>query len=711
MSEKLKILISYHKPSELFKDEIYTPIHLGRVLAMAENKDGKMSETDFKWLCKNMIGDDTGENISHLNHYFNEMTGVFWAWKNYDKLSNPDYIGFASYRCLFSTKKDSDTFLSPSQKTKQKPYYNFNDFSQFYPSKEESKTLQELTKNYDFITNIPVETKGYNIIEEYNSHHSLSQGHILNDFKLLEKLIEDNFSEYNKDFKEYIQGNKHYYTNMFVMKRKLFFKYCEFIFPILFKYHESIDYSNRNASQKRMFISERLTAVFYEKLIKSGKYRYTQLSVNTVYNPSLTNKPDLAFDNHKIALVFAVDSAFLPYLYVALKSLIENSNPNSHYDICILNCGIDKNTQNNFFKEELRTQNISIRFVDIATLVGKTLIENRNLFYTSNHIKTPTYYRFFIPELFDKYERVVYLDTDMIFLNDVAQLYDIKLEGKMLAACRDLGIYYQMQTANEFFRNYLIEKLEMKNVYNYFQAGLIIYDIKKCLNIDFTKLCLQKLSELKKPLLHDQDVLNSCFEDKIQFLALKYNYTWNLAIKFPDCAKCFADDIALEYKQAGLNPSIIHYCDSMKPWNNPFLEKSEFWWSYARKTPYYEHFIFSQRGNPKHGALNRVKNHLSYKLGFAMVNAKSANKILKLPFTLISLILQHKKDVKIYESMSRINPNLKLPPLEQYDDYYNALNAQKHLSYRLGKALIKNPLSFIFKINAIYKDYKKEKIF
>lgn len=98
MSEKLKILISYHKPSELFKDEIYTPIHLGRVLAMAENKDGKMSETDFKWLCKNMIGDDTGENISHLNHYFNEMTGVFWAWKNYDKLSNPDYIGFASYR-------------------------------------------------------------------------------------------------------------------------------------------------------------------------------------------------------------------------------------------------------------------------------------------------------------------------------------------------------------------------------------------------------------------------------------------------------------------------------------------------------------------------------------------------------------------------------------------------------------------------------------
>ncbi|KQH56827.1 glycosyl transferase, partial [Campylobacter coli] len=91
---KVKILVGYHKPAVLLKDEILTPIHLGRALATQVSKDGEMSKEDFKWMCENMIGDDTGDNISHLNRYFCELTGIYWAWKNYDKLGNPDYIGF-----------------------------------------------------------------------------------------------------------------------------------------------------------------------------------------------------------------------------------------------------------------------------------------------------------------------------------------------------------------------------------------------------------------------------------------------------------------------------------------------------------------------------------------------------------------------------------------------------------------------------------------
>ncbi|WP_298497297.1 DUF4422 domain-containing protein, partial [uncultured Helicobacter sp.] len=94
----VKILVSYHKPSVLFKDEVLTPIHLGRALSKEAHKDGKVSDEEYEWLCENMIGDDTGENISHLNRYFNEMTGIYWAWKNYDKLGNPEYIGLCHYR-------------------------------------------------------------------------------------------------------------------------------------------------------------------------------------------------------------------------------------------------------------------------------------------------------------------------------------------------------------------------------------------------------------------------------------------------------------------------------------------------------------------------------------------------------------------------------------------------------------------------------------
>ncbi|EAK5848006.1 DUF4422 domain-containing protein, partial [Campylobacter lari] len=103
---KVKILVGYHKPATLIKNEIFTPIHLGRDLATQASKDGEMSQEDFDWMCENMIGDNTGENISYLNRYFCELTGIYWAWKNYDKLGNPDYIGFAHYRRLLFNDKE-----------------------------------------------------------------------------------------------------------------------------------------------------------------------------------------------------------------------------------------------------------------------------------------------------------------------------------------------------------------------------------------------------------------------------------------------------------------------------------------------------------------------------------------------------------------------------------------------------------------------------
>lgn len=94
----VKILVGYHRPAVLLKDEVLTPIHLGRALATEASKDGSMSKEDYQWMLDNMIGDDTGENISEENRKYCELTALYWAWKNYDKLGNPDYIGFMHYR-------------------------------------------------------------------------------------------------------------------------------------------------------------------------------------------------------------------------------------------------------------------------------------------------------------------------------------------------------------------------------------------------------------------------------------------------------------------------------------------------------------------------------------------------------------------------------------------------------------------------------------
>ncbi|HFN3311525.1 hypothetical protein L8V94_04275 [Campylobacter lari] len=88
-------------------------------------------------------------------------------------------------------------------------------------------------------------------------------------------------------------------------------------------------------------------------------------------------------------------------------------------------------------------------------------------------------------------------------------------------------------------------------------------------------------------------------------------------------------------------------------------------------------------------AKQRIQNQLSYKLGQAMiVNSKSVLGYLIMPMALLSIIISHKQEQKIYQEKIKKDPSLKLPPLESYPDYKESLKLKNHLSYKLGQALI-----------------------
>ena len=94
MTNDIRILVAYHKPAPLLPEGIFLPVHGGRALVHGDNED-------TRWLKANTVGDDTGENISKENRRYNEMTVLYWAWKSYAQLGNPEYIGFMHYRRHF----------------------------------------------------------------------------------------------------------------------------------------------------------------------------------------------------------------------------------------------------------------------------------------------------------------------------------------------------------------------------------------------------------------------------------------------------------------------------------------------------------------------------------------------------------------------------------------------------------------------------------
>ncbi len=104
MSISVKILVPYHNMAKklFFNSDILTPIHVVR-----DNATEQVTTAMQQY----MIGDNTGDNISKLNTHYCELTAMYWAWKNMDKLNSPYYIGFMHYRRLFNFNKNRTTRL------------------------------------------------------------------------------------------------------------------------------------------------------------------------------------------------------------------------------------------------------------------------------------------------------------------------------------------------------------------------------------------------------------------------------------------------------------------------------------------------------------------------------------------------------------------------------------------------------------------------
>ncbi|EAK2930049.1 alpha-2,3-sialyltransferase, partial [Campylobacter coli] len=89
-------------------------------------------------------------------------------------------------------------------------------------------------------------------------------------------------------------------------------------------------------------------------------------------------------------------------------------------------------------------------------------------------------------------------------------------------------------------------------------------------------------------------------------------------------------------------------------------------------------------------AKSRIQNQLSYKLGQTMiVNSKSFLGCLLMPVILLGIVISYKQEQKIYKRKIEKDPSLKLPSLEQYPDYREAIKLKNYLSYKLGKELVK----------------------
>ena len=262
-------------------------------------------------------------------------------------------------------------------------------------------------------------------------------------------------------------------------------------------------------------------------------------------------------NNKDVVLFFACDDNYIPCFSVVLESIRDHIDINRRYIINVLHSG---NISNNSIKkiiQEYHSENMLIKFVDISQKLENIC----DKLHTRDYYSKSTYFRLFIPNLYPELEKALYLDCDIVLLEDVAKLYDVDLQDNFVGAITDEAV-----SGVPAFRSYVESRIGVKSYTEYFNAGILLMNLKKLRQINFEDLFVDLLSSVTFTVAQDQDYLNVICKDKILFLD-KY---WN---KMP-LSRNIEEDECIK---------LIHYNLSFKPWHLDGIHYSDIFWNYANK--------------------------------------------------------------------------------------------------------------------------------
>ena len=280
----------------------------------------------------------------------------------------------------------------------------------------------------------------------------------------------------------------------------------------------------------------------------------------------VTDELKPAFNNNNIPIAFASDNNYVKYLSVAIISLTDNMSKDYNYDIVILEDKIKDKSKLLLLEQVKDFKNVSLRFIDINRFFDKN---NDVKFYVSGNYSRSVYNRLFIPNIFNKYDKVLYLDVDILINDNLVDLYNTDLNSNFLiAAIQDLSNELWLpNNINQKYEvcNYIKQDLKIKDPKEYINAGVILFNIKECLNNDFLNSCLKTLNNIGNPIFLDQDIINITCNGKIKYLDYRYNFL-AIYLQNPNTEKYI-------FKHTLKNIKIFHFAE-YHPWDKNLQSES-----------------------------------------------------------------------------------------------------------------------------------------
>ncbi len=264
-----------------------------------------------------------------------------------------------------------------------------------------------------------------------------------------------------------------------------------------------------------------------------------------------------------IPVFYASNENYARACVVSMFSIL--SNTNHHIDFYVLDNRIRRSTKRKMRNALKRFNNHTLTFIPIdeKQLHGMPTY----LWFTLT-----AYFRYYIPELCPNVNKCIYLDVDTIINHDIYDLWNVDLDGHILAAVPAEQGYLQDSNFQKYFQD-----MGLSNEHVYFGSGIMLFDV------DLWRK-RQSLSSLLKITRYHHDVIKYADQDALNILCSPNKYKpldtlWGRDIR------TLAKEMS-EYKSIETTCKLVHFDGPIKPWHKKCFGDWLFW-KYAKQTGLY----------------------------------------------------------------------------------------------------------------------------
>jgi lipopolysaccharide biosynthesis glycosyltransferase len=262
----------------------------------------------------------------------------------------------------------------------------------------------------------------------------------------------------------------------------------------------------------------------------------------------------------KIHVAFVSDRNYLHFVHIALASLLSH-HPDGNLEITLIHSDLNDHDFCKFAPLQ-----------KIGPFDLKPIQIDKETFHEQWGVSKVIFFRLALPSLRPYLRKIIYLDCDLVVLDDIAKLWEYPLDGKTLAAVGDRA-------------GKKVEQFINVPAVRYFNSGVMIMNLDKMRANNAEKFMQRTYREQKDYILfQDQDILNICYNNDFQLLPQKWNIINSVYRNLPVPGMYNNEEVIAALQE----PGIAHFTGSHKPWlfwkttHHPY---AHCFWHYALMAP------------------------------------------------------------------------------------------------------------------------------